>query len=809
VTRTPLRRILPLTPRKTREQLRAVVPRTLWSSPVPAATDVASAGPLLLSFHGTTFMDACFAWLAGTGDLPPQRAWRDWCEPPPAMLAAGGKAAYPASIQRGTCWGLRDDQGLEVNPPDLRAFGVPDGPPAWLRKLYLPQHDRFTVVVLELICLAAGWPPLDRRRVQEAGLVVRRLRRGAPAGPEEWEDWIVAGPRQGRWQRLAGDQPAAAELATLASQPLALAPTTLVGMGQRCVLHGYLSLTGAEQETPASAIPLETRAKAAAALQSRAEGRLLALAASALAADREPLRSLLLGSQAAPGLLVDTVLPLAPTTQEVAAAETSLAVAQADLDPLLEQTLLALLERALDAQRFITDMTGAVASGADLWNDPAPDRLVAVARTRLAGLPGGGGMPAAISGGDIALLEVLVRHRLAGLLGSWILGEALPMPSDPVRALLFREGLLPALVAAALVRARGGRLALAAAMNRAQGLPTNDLTTPDPVSTPPPGVQARALHSLADLGEGLASFLASEEERQAGRGLAPWGTYIAPATSARLERVDSRLRALAEAYAPFEAGLSEAGAAVGFELRQRADVMETSLRLNALRTKAGLAALSQEPPSLLALGLDLLEPPAAGLLLLPGLGDGMAQRLAAFQAAVLTRYGDASNAAHEAEALVASQLPRPRFDAHHIYAVRAWVKVAPRGAGEAEQLIWSARSEPFVLAEPTDLLGCQPQAVPLPDVGRLLRDLGRLRKAGANPFLTLVPPPRSGAESDGGLSRLRRDWGLGTPVALVAPVLAMLGVGMLSGALRTVSVLPGFAWLRQVVVRSPAPERRP
>ncbi|MFM9101256.1 MAG: hypothetical protein ACKOPS_07930 [Cyanobium sp.] len=77
---------------------------------------------------------------------------------------------------------------------------MPAGTPPWLRKLYLPQHDRFTVVVLELICQAAGWPPLDRRRVKEAGLLVRRLQRGDPARVEVWEDWIASDPRQGRWE---------------------------------------------------------------------------------------------------------------------------------------------------------------------------------------------------------------------------------------------------------------------------------------------------------------------------------------------------------------------------------------------------------------------------------------------------------------------------------------------------------------------------------------------------------------------------------------------------------------------------------
>jgi hypothetical protein len=353
-------------------------------------------------------------------------------------------------------------------------------------------------------------------------------------------------------------------------------------------------------------------------------------------------------------------------------------------------------------------------------------------------------------------------------------------------------------------------------MNRAQALPSAELKAPaDPEANPP---SARALHSLADLGEGLDSFLEMERQRGTSGGLVPWGAYTPPADAARLERVERNLGLLREHYAPLEARLAEVGAEVAVLLRQRAEAFEAGLQRMWTALWADVAPAVPPPAlsSLLALGVDLLEPPATGLLLLPGLGNRPGTSWASLSADVLARYPAPGGPAPPppepqpvAEALVASQLRRPRFDAHHIYAVQAWVRVAPRRPGEAERLIWSHRSEPFVVADHHDLLGSQPQAVPLPDLPRLLRDLGRLRQAGANPFLTLVPPPSSGAESSGGLAGLRRNWGSNAPVALVAPVLAVMGVGMLSGALRTVSRLPGFAWLRQVVLRSPAPQRRP
>jgi len=761
VTRTPLRLTLPVTPRSSREQLRTVLPRNLWRELAPAATGVEPAGPLLLGFHGTGFMDDCFAWLASTGGLPPQKAWRDWCEPPAALLARAGLAAYPASIVRGRPWGLAQ----EASSFGLAADGVPVGSPPWLRKLYLPQHDRFTVVVLELICLAAGWPPLDRARIKEAGLLVRRLRRGDPGGAEQWEDWIATDARHGRWQlppqgweQDPGRDPASRP--GLASQPLVLAPTTLAGMGKRCVLHGYLSLTSAEQEVPESPPPVDTRAAAASELQQRATAQLQSLGAGTAATVWLPPKSLVLS------LLRDTVLPPATTLTSSGSSN----------DAYLEDALKLLVIAALDSNLFSGDVSGSVISGQILWTQ-------AVAALNL---------PAGING--------LMQARLEQLLDLWFTGQALPNDLEPPappfqdQRGLFQNKLLPALLAAALVRARGCRLALAAAMNGAQGEPVNDLKSIE-------AGRARARHSLADLGEGLESFLATERERGSGGGLAPWGSYTPPANAQQLERVDRTLRALAEHYAPFEAKLAEVGAQVRFVLSEKATQLESAMR-------AAIPAM----PSLLERGVDLLEPPALGLLLLPGLGDGLTSRITAITTETIARYQDLSlsNAQPVAEALVVRGLTRPRFDAHHIYAVQAWVRVGGQVPEEAERLIWSPRSEPFVLAEPLDLLGSQPQAVPLPDLPRLLRDLTRLRKAGANPFLTLVPPPRSGAEGGGGgLESLRRDWGMGTPVALVAPVLAIAGLGLLTSALRTLSRLPGFAWVRQVVVPSPAPERRP
>jgi hypothetical protein len=825
---TPLRLTLAATPRPSREQLRSVLPRPLWSQAIPAGSGPNPAGPLLLSFHGTEFVAACFAWLAGEGPLPVQKAWRDWCEPPAALLAGTGGSAYPTTIARGHPWGLEpeaDGSGLDVD-------GVPAGSPPWLRKLYLPQHDRFTVVVLELICQAAGWPPLDRRRVKEAGLLVRRLRPGSPSGSEQWEDWIAASPRHGRWEapsaiweadpgRDPTDRPG------LVSQTLALAPTTLAGMGERCVLHGYLPTTSTEQELPQIPGSLESRA-AAVALHERARQGLQALAAAVPPAAWVPPAATVLS------LLRDTVLGAVPSNDAMDTATVALhgallgAAGPSDNDPLdlvLAQALRVLIERALTPAQFAADLGGVVISGEDLWGSStgaaSGSSVVVAGLTALRGqrvVEPVGPIPAAVELGQPSDWDVLVRGRLETLLDAWIRGQALPSRDPAASAsspilLTLRDRLLPALVAAALVRARGCRLALAHAMNQAQAVAPEDLNDADPGPPPPGRVSPRARHSLADLGEGLESFLALEDERASRGTLAPWGAYTAPDSAARLRRVNHNLSRLREHYAPLEEQLAGCGTELGSLLQERALRLEAAMgtALDELRAVVGLPLQTPPLPNLLERGLDLLEPPATGLLLLPGIGGIPTRELAAIGHDLLARYPAAAPPPQsEAEALLAARLLRPRFDAHHIYAVQAWVRVSGRRPGEAERVIWSLRSEPFVLAEHHDLLGSQPQTVALPDLPRLLRDLERLGKAGANPFLTLVPPPRSGLESgSGGLDGLRRTWGMGTPLALVAPVLALAGLGLLRSTLPALSRLPGLAWLRQVVIRPPTPDRRP
>lgn len=66
--------------------------------------------------------------------------------------------------------------------------------PGQLRKLYQPVHDRHYLVSCELHCDMPGFPRVDRRKVCQAGFVMRRRRSVVPAGMTAADVEAQAGP---------------------------------------------------------------------------------------------------------------------------------------------------------------------------------------------------------------------------------------------------------------------------------------------------------------------------------------------------------------------------------------------------------------------------------------------------------------------------------------------------------------------------------------------------------------------------------------------------------------------------------------
>ncbi|NUN11999.1 MAG: hypothetical protein HUU55_00025 [Myxococcales bacterium] len=83
--------------------------------------------------------------------------------------------------------------------------------PSTRRKLFLPTHKRFYVVVCEVHCAVPGFPNVSRDQICQAGFVVRRVAAvaEAPKPGEKKAAWVSKGfDRIGAWVDLTDETPA-------------------------------------------------------------------------------------------------------------------------------------------------------------------------------------------------------------------------------------------------------------------------------------------------------------------------------------------------------------------------------------------------------------------------------------------------------------------------------------------------------------------------------------------------------------------------------------------------------------------------
>jgi hypothetical protein len=101
---------------------------------------------------------------------------------------------------------------------------VPSGSRSGRIKLFQPVHHTFHVVLVEAACETVGLPRVDPRRIDSAGMVIRRIQRRAAGktreefgrpraaageGGETLEAWIEGGPTLRVWQELTAADAAA------------------------------------------------------------------------------------------------------------------------------------------------------------------------------------------------------------------------------------------------------------------------------------------------------------------------------------------------------------------------------------------------------------------------------------------------------------------------------------------------------------------------------------------------------------------------------------------------------------------------
>ena len=222
------------------------------------------------------------------------------------MLDTVGAKRYPNSIARGPLLAFEPESGAGIDPD-----GVPSGTPPWLRKLYLPLHERFNLIAFDVVCRSPGWPRLARPRVTESGAVIRRLARHPTE--EHWQDWIAVDDKHGAWIELLDGQmrppdppapprqhqpadPAALPVAdlragaqaalhglldipagqalppvALTSQPLTLVPPDAGQAAEHCTLFGYLPVFSSAQESVTARLSQSSVATIAATLAAQTQ----------------------------------------------------------------------------------------------------------------------------------------------------------------------------------------------------------------------------------------------------------------------------------------------------------------------------------------------------------------------------------------------------------------------------------------------------------------------------------------------------------------------------------------------------------
>lgn len=800
---------------------------TPWFARPPDDAATPGGAPALFTFDDADFLPKFFAGVDaaregwGAGAFPPLRPLRDWSEAPRGMLDAARRPRYDAvALKRRP---LRADEALSDGGVDASAVLLSEeqgsGLP-WLRKLYLPTHRHFHVVAAELVCERQGQPPIDPARVAEVGAVIRRL---VPDSEERrrWEDWIPAGERKGTWVVIAdgamngasgtldpkalhptarGETDIRLRLGLAATAPLpALVPIKLMplppaqGKG-RSAFFAYLPVQSGDLE-----LPLDAGAQAANAttladgarsnLNAAFQGHAASLEAGVRASWSALLQALASGPEdggwgADPGTtstahdalirrLWDKQDP--PTLANPNPNHTDLAAAPA----LVRDTArdyIAHVGRLADAiRKAVTAPPGtALAGTTPSFSTVVGEWLAALPST----LPWARAGFLATPRAEVAAflrrgLEQMLQDVLAAPLGD---GAATPAHHLIAATLLWVRA-----VRVRLVKAQ--RALLGAAVPAIDALAVDQRTTSDPRA---PGTLV-PLVTVGSLAGEIEAFLAADEARPTTP--RPW-----PA----LDRTQhARAIAIHRACAALEAKLAEivrlgSGGGGGW-----VDAVEA--RAGALR--GGLRR---------AWGLDLDGQPEQGLLVLDALHFSATWQ--GFRDAAVAHYAThaAANAnaiAMEAEAR--QTVIRPRFDPDHLYAV--WVYARVRGGDPcvADRILWSARTEPFAIADPMDVLGIKPVPVRLPDLPNLLRDIPRIRRAGALPVAAITTPPDSGYSTGESPKDTARQWGIAWVCSIGIPVFTICAWIAFSIIFSILLLIPGFAWmlLLKICIPLPVPRR--
>lgn len=794
-----------------RETLVTTVPFYLRATGTPPASlPVTPVSPPLLSLDGSTFMDDFLATVAAgkATALPELFAWRDWAEPPSGMLSMLGAPLYPADPLDPAK--IVRTEPIRIAPEQepvgtLDGDGVPHGAPAWLRKLYLPLHLRFNFVAFDVVCMRAGWPMLDKARVKAAGAVVRRLVRDASAA--RWEDWLSADGKTGLWFELHGGLPAdpdvipagayrdsanqpqdvaiAARLGLPAPGPqtpltlkldstrLTLLPPTVGDSARHCSIYGLLPVFSAAQQA-SDDVPETDPAKLAQAFHDHAVAAL-----TADWADDAGLRARL--GPAVEKLLDRTILPTLPGN--VATATDTIRLAADAADPFhnitvaeIQAQLPAMATAALRLCRTApgpNDANAAV-SPDTYWTNVHAALASTFVTIALAGLN-------ATRVTHAADWNVLVIDYLRRLAQTALTTTGVPS-GDPAIA--------RALLAVALIRLRLYRLALLAPLQEKAFGATDrsQLTLIQPQSFEGTSFNL-PVATAGGLGAEIEAILKMDTIRTPPEDAPTWPPLDLSAASDQIAlHAHQAAVAVEQMLLPVDAAGADGGSAYEAQVDAQATTAASDLILfyNLVASGAPLYRMAEA-------GLELREQAARGLLAFPGAAP-QAATFSSMTTAVADSYTAASSITAQ-EASGRAKVHRLRYDHDSLYAVWCWVRVAGRDPCENDQLVWTARTEPFAIAEPSDVLGAKPATIQLPDLPRLIRDIPRIAKARAKPFAAFNTPPNSSYNVGDDPKNTTRAWGVGWICSFAIPVLTICAFIMFSIIFSILIILPSFSWM--------------